>query len=1720
MSLWNEALGVAADTQDIQAGGEGFLDKLGMAFSAGATAAAYSGLGSIYNTAASGLNAIGADIEHIDTYKKLQEIDDNWAQYYKDNQNAIDVVGFIGSSLIPGTLGIKGLNAVRAGMGGNAFGRALGFARTKQVEYLDKALVDLSTEGGTIFSRINTNKLAAMGWGVADQTLTAAAFETGVALTMKQSPLLADDSWWDITKTGLINAAFGGVIGGGIDSVILNRGFKDAVRALDTKQRAYDYQQVFEKFNLAAGDKSYGIIDSVLRLPDSVLESDKLLQVSFRVAAGTVDRKLDVGQYLLNSLKGAEKSAMLDFEKSLRIIGGSDNETAAGIANLVLTKYTTLKNAGAPTSNIRDQLGDLLFELKSVRPATEAPFVPSTDLWYFNKAVDTSKIADIESWKRELTSTAPFTKNAYSKPYQFLGTDADLKRAFDNAAVIGVGEGKYGTLAAAWKDGKHVALLPDGAVRVNDSSPLWHRIDDPVYNPVRYINTHTGAITPEAVLTAADRVPAGSSIATGVKADGVYLPVKEGGKLTNKFINMKTFNPEGDVEYFTARHAWAAKLEDKMLPDEIDASDFSLMDRLSSVTDASQLERITITSAGEELGLASELSLETVIKNSKLSAAQGLFADAYDAGITLDTREVAYKLNVEPLWLENAVASRFSNSLSGTSYISGKEITNLDGISRNLNDYLRRETVLGEFARPQQFTDLGLITPAMSAQEKRNIIMETVAANGGGFVTGELAWQYRVQRAVQVTKSAAASVLGTERHSQLLDLAQDAAKLADSVGVGASFLAASNSNYGEVLKLWAQNTGKSVHGWINEDLSKIVNAFATVASKLRADPAGSAELGIITNFLRSTEDKYIWDPLNPKRLMLRDLKGLADDNLFKGVAAAESAGKKAYINLESDNAAQFLKAHSDINGDRVQKRSVLVTARGMTSNFDHEVVYAPPIDTTYFKHFAFVRPKDGKAFGTSEVTMIFGRDAGELSKRMAMVDRDMYDVVTKDGTEKYFKAKELYDFDLTINEPRINSELKRSGALSNAFPEVRPENLMEDYMRWHQNQTARLVRDAVETNYAQQVAEIKKLGEGYVEAATSRFAGTLRSSKSEVVNPYDDYVKTALDISKRSEYTFFHQANEFVDALGTRAYQILQSTFGDASKGIVSWEEANRIAARHGIEGPYKSAEDFFASNTPRDRSLIKEYVSKANMLLANFVLRFDFANSLINIISTPLTLGTEYASIRNLASKDSELTGKLNELTRVKVPGTDVNKIVEMPTTTKLMFNAVKNFFGSDKEELLARYMANGDIKQQVLSEYHGFLDDLQMRADFKPFKEGVDRAFAKAGQLTLNNWAEQLTRFVSADVMRQLSDPLVEAGKLTLKEQNAYISTFVNRVQGNYVSSQRPIIFQGVLGSAVGLFQTYSFNLLQQLLRHVENGDKKAVATMFGMQAGLFGLNGTPMFEAINTHIIGNSSINQGHYDAYSVAPALVGPELGNWLMYGTASAFPAFGNKWPSLYTRGDINPRFATVIPIKPTDVPSIDASIRVVNNIADMGSKLIKGADISTTLLQGLEHNGVNRPLAGFAQVVAGQSTTSKGGLISAANEFSLVASAARIAGAKPFDESLALNAKFRNVAYEAADRDRIEHLGEAVKTYLYKNQMPPDEVMDGFMKDFTASGGRPETFSRSLQGWMKDANSSVIEKMRGKLQSSYGQRLNEIMGGEPLSDYRNQAGQSELQLPQ
>lgn len=119
-------------------------------------------------------------------------------------------------------------------------------------------------------------------------------------------------------------------------------------------------------------------------------------------------------------------------------------------------------------------------------------------------------------------------------------------------------------------------------------------------------------------------------------------------------------------------------------------------------------------------------------------------------------------------------------------------------------------------------------------------------------------------------------------------------------------------------------------------------------------------------------------------------------------------------------------------------------------------------------------------------------------------------------------------------------------------------------------------------------------------------------------------------------------------------------------------------------------------------------------------------------------------------------------------------------------------------------------------------------------------------------------------------------------------------------------------------------------------------------------------------------------------------------------------------------------------------------------------------------------------------------------------------------GARPMDEAVALNAIYRQKTYDAMDRARIERLGELVKMKLAGNEVPSDEELEDFMLRYTRSGGRIENFSRAMQQWSRDSNVSVVNQLAAKLGNPYSQKLQSIMGGDPLPDYTNQPEDGEL----
>jgi len=1687
---------MAADTTDYQAG---TLSRIQSAISKGAPAAAISGAMSIYNTF---LDYTGQDqVQTEDAVRRFGS--DEMGDYYKENTSAVDLVGFVGTSLIPGTLGIKGLQVARGGNALGNFGKYLNLASSNKKKYLEAALQETAQSGGVIKSILSKNRLKYTGWEVADQAIMGTAFELGVVAAMNDSPVFDDNSLGDFSWNVMLGAGLSGGIGGAVSSIMAKGILKSAQKEIQAGARINDVISDTQRLGLSKGTDALIMAESILKLPN---QFDNI-NFSYKLDGKKVPIELETGEAFKRVRMEAEQMGNDKLAMKFNELAQGDERIGQAYFGFLQNAVAASKELGLAPTEIVQKLNGYLANLDNISRLDLEQIGLDKRKFYLNLSLEGETPAE-----RAFSMFSPKrTKNTSKTPFRLADdvTEEDL-------AIARFEDLPQSTLKDIFKQNPDIDViqLPDGTVRINPKSSRVLRVRE---NPVQIkqlIDLETGSLTNETAAVVGDILQKGK---LAIQEDAVYINGKRYSQVKSKTATLADSPLEA-----SARWAWVSQMDAAMLKKSIgstvDTNDFPVLTRIVELQEAGllkedQLRTLKLMDGAEEVEWDDVVNLRQLLEERRLEWAEAQFANWTEAmGSVPDSRVLAAQLNTDYAFVESMIENGF-NRPTQSAQQAGRAL----------------DTAASLNPRTVQATwDFG-ITPRMLPEEAYRMNM-----GPAHLVTQELTKEYQrtVRRAINET--AAVQVLGED--ARQFAAADSLLSMDSSVeGAGATLFGAANAGYGERAKLWVQNTGKSVALVTQKRVDATMMTLAPSINAMRTDPAAAAELGIVTTMLRKSQHRYVFDPEDPTRMIAEEVMKLArkrkisvDDALLEFTTDVKSP---ASIQLRTTAARDFLDTSAKINHNRQARFTTLFNANGLVRRIpDEPVVYAPPINTVRYPHHAFVRTKEKLGLST-DVGMVTAKNAEQLRELTNSLGDD-FDVFFKADTDNYFKIKGEYDYQSTLNESGVNSELARRGKLADVFPETRFENVNEDWLQWHNRQEEKLVRDAVQTQSREFFSEMQLLSAQYRKVDESVARGIGSRFKSKVADPFGDYIKTALNISKQQEFPLLDSLNEFVDKVGLAAGDAVNRGFRDAKAGLITWEEANKMMEAKGLGRMYQNEQQYLSANEKFPKNLIKQTFQKVNMALATTMLRFDFANSLVNIISTPILLGTEMASIKQLIGKDDALAGKLRELTTLSLPGS--NGQVRVPSTTKLIGDAIGNFFGADKGALIGRYKDMGAMKD-VSAMYHDLLDmaSYDPRLPMSKFAENADKAVEIAARISGNTFSEDFTRFISADVMRQLSEPLVSAGKMTFKEQDAYISTFVNRVQGNYVTSQRPVIFQGTTGAAVSLFQTYAFNVLQQLHRHMERGDKRTLAIFAGLQGSIFGMNGLPFFDATNTYLLGKMvAENPEHKDAYSVLPAF-NKELGDWMLYGTASAFPLFAGSAPAFFTRGDINPRHALILPTAIADVPAVSASIKLVTSLLDTGKNVLGGADVSDAMLQGLEHQGWNRPLAGFAQLLAGQATDNKGALVSAANDYQATTmlgalaertvsmeGVTRLMGARPMNEAVALNALYRNKAYEAMDRSRIERLGEVVKTKLYNNELPTSDELDDFMLRYTRSGGRIENFSQAMQRWSRDANVSIVNQMANKMGNPYSRKLQSIMGGDLIEDYRSQALSPQQEVPQ
>lgn len=1172
-----------------------------------------------------------------------------------------------------------------------------------------------------------------------------------------------------------------------------------------------------------------------------------------------------------------------------------------------------------------------------------------------------------------------------------------------------------------------------------------------------------------------------------------------------------------------ARYIWATKLPKfeptAKAPLKIDVNDIPLMEKVwkDTLDSPESLRHVEFTGLGKDEFVGENL-LEFIMDRKVKTANKLLHITGDNAKIQ---EEIASIVNVKNSFLsgEHVPDSALKYSMKDTFAMQD----HAESYTRKLIDQgVRREKdgIVDIWNVPQT---LKLTYDTTPFKDVDNFLQE------GMVVIKEQQKLYQ-----EATSRASASVLGDDYH-KLEDINSGRVyEGAVPTGAGAGFATAASSNYG-TLAATVENIGKTTADMIGKAKERARSSLEPLLFKLGESQEAAIEWSTLNARVRAIPGEYALneagDALEPA-VLVRWRKAAAEA-AENGTPAPKqpqlpNPDMELRIALQTKEVRDLAKAHIEVNGTRTEGMSTLRSAQGNRFNRGADVFYPIPVDPKDYKHFAMVI--DDSITSGNHTKTLFATSAEELERMMSkMKQNPQLRVLTKAEAETHYKNIGQWDYEKTLSSNYLDTEAARKGVSAPHIVATDPQKITSDMLNWHLQRETGLVREAVAAKYEVQFNELRRLGDDATNAATSSFGDSslLKYADDAVKNPFADYIKTALAVRKTADYPWWVQTNQMADRAISYMFKKIDDTFSNFKAGD-DLQEVNRLLKKAGYKGAAYDAEmQVFANAEPAKGTLVN-VVQKANSLLATVVLRWDPLNAVNNAVSANVLLGSEAkAVIRAIGRGDKEAVGALAKLAKVTVPGSGGKQIL---APQKLIANAIKKF--NRQGEDFKFYQDNGYITS-ISDQYRSALDSITFtgKESVKAWDSRLNKlhtklrdAADKGEQFTGNRLAEEFNRFVAADVMKQLTDVAVTRGLMTGKEQLAYINTFVNRTQGNYLASQRPMLFQGALGQAIGLFQTYQFNLLQQMLRHVGEGHGKDAMTLLALQGTIHGMNGMPAFNAINSTLIGNASGNTEHKDAYSAVYGIAGKEAGDWLMYGAASN--ALGLLDPdlkvNLYTRGDINPRHITLVPTDPAAVPFIQASTKFFGNLFETAKKLGAGGDISNTLLQGLEHNGISRPLAGIAQTLqaldnpeqASYSTSKRGNVI-AANDLMSLANVARIAGGKPLDEAIALDATYRFKAYALKDTKKRTLLGEAIKTTMLGGQDPTTEQIEEFAQKYTEAGGRQQEFASWMGQLYKTANLSQANKLQQSLSSPFAQSMQTIMGGQELRDFSKPAQSQE-----
>lgn len=501
------------------------------------------------------------------------------------------------------------------------------------------------------------------------------------------------------------------------------------------------------------------------------------------------------------------------------------------------------------------------------------------------------------------------------------------------------------------------------------------------------------------------------------------------------------------------------------------------------------------------------------------------------------------------------------------------------------------------------------------------------------------------------------------------------------------------------------------------------------------------------------------------------------------------------------------------------------------------------------------------------------------------------------------------------------------------------------------------------------------------------------------------------------------------------------------------YEVLQEELARRGIPNVFAAFDDYEAKQlfhldrTARSEALAPRLTVLTNTLAATTLLRIgEIGQAYVNAISLPILMTSEISSKLPAQFMNAALEGK-PELGVIK---TIINgwRYAHRPEMAGLVEKAKElNLFKgvvSEADELFRRARS---IEPGVLST----VEDAMRSKTVEMLSKATD-------------FSEQFVRekaFATGAYIAKTSYPTLPDSGVML-----FARDFMDRVIGNYTASQRPIMFQGTFGVAMGLFQTYMLTMAQSLYRHLERGEFKALAKVMLAQNTIFGARSLPGFNLVSQMI--GEHFSDDNFDLTTGTFRALPDQMAEAVLYGLPSSF-----SFAAITTRGELQPRIPdptagiNAIPAVNLTVQAYDAMRRVASSVYSVDKTAGQG------IMEALSLQSISRPIARMSELASGHAITQKGNLIAGPEEIWTGQSVfARLLSTRPISEVRARDAVHLNTVYGSIDRENRQNVVKQLRTHLRGGTLNEQVVAD-LAEKYMRTG--------SPSGWNSAVNNALAQ---------------------------------------